>query len=102
MILTVFHGFCMALADSVPGGTIAFILGFYERFLDALHGLFRGKGAERKAGLLYLLKLGIGWGAGMAACVVLLSGLFAVTVATYGVERELYLPVELFHPLFVP
>ena len=43
MILTAFHGFCMALADSVPGvsgGTIAFILGFCERFLDALHGLF--------------------------------------------------------------
>ena len=33
---------------------------------------------------------------------LLLSGLFAVTVATYGVERELYLPVESFHPLFVP
>ncbi len=80
MIVTAFHGFCMALADSVPGGTIAFILGFYERFLDALHGLFRGKGAERKAGLLYLLKLGIGWGAGMAACVVLLSGLFAKNI----------------------
>ena len=35
MILTAFHGFCMALADSVPGvsgGTIAFILGFYDRF----------------------------------------------------------------------
>ena len=80
MILTAFHGFCMALADSVPGvsgGTIAFILGFCERFLDALHGLFRGTGAERKAGLLYLLKLGLGWDAGMAACVVLLSGLFA-------------------------
>ena len=80
MILTAFHGFCMALADSVPGvsgGTIAFIPGFYERFLDALHGLFRGTGAERKAGLLYLLKLGRGWDAGMAACVVLLSGLFA-------------------------
>ena len=33
----------MALADSVPGvsgGTIAFILGFYDRFLDALHQLF--------------------------------------------------------------
>ncbi len=69
-----------ALADSVPGvsgGTIAFILGFCKRFLDALHGLFRGTGAERKAGLLYLLKLGLGWDAGMAACVVLLSGLFA-------------------------
>ena len=83
MIVTAFHGFCMALADSVPGvsgGTIAFILGFCERFLDALHGLFRGKGAERKAGLLYLLKLGLGWGAGMAACVVLLSGLFAKNI----------------------
>ena len=80
MIVTAFHGFCMALADSVPGGTIAFILGFYERFLDALHGLFRGKGAERKAGLLYLLKLGLGWGVGMAACVVLLSGLFAKNI----------------------
>ena len=36
MILTAFHGFCMALADSVPGvsgGTIAFILGFYDRFI---------------------------------------------------------------------
>ena len=83
MILTAFHGFCMALADSVPGvsgGTIAFILGFYERFLDALHSLFRGTNAERKAGLLYLLKLGLGWGIGMAACVVLLSGLFAKNI----------------------
>lgn len=38
MILTAFHGFCMALADSVPGvsgGTIAFILGFYDRFINA-------------------------------------------------------------------
>ena len=87
MIVTAFHGFCMALADSVPGGTIAFILGFYERFLDALHGLFRGKGAERKAGLLYLLKLGIGWGAGMAACVLVLSGLF---------EQNIYFMSSLF------
>lgn len=31
---------------------------------------------------------------------LLLSGLFAVTVAAYGFERELYLPVELFHLLF--
>ena len=35
MIYTIFGGFCMALADSVPGvsgGTIAFILGFYDNF----------------------------------------------------------------------
>ncbi len=51
MILTAFHGFCMALADSVPGvsgGTIAFILGFYDRFLDTLHSLFgKDAGARR-------------------------------------------------------
>lgn len=83
MILTAFYGFCMALADSVPGGsggTIAFILGLYERFLDALHNLVRGTGQERKAALIYLLKLGIGWGIGMIACVVLLSGLFAKNI----------------------
>lgn len=83
MILTAFYGFCMALADSVPGvsgGTIAFILGFYERFLEALHNLVRGTGQERKAALIYLLKLGIGWGIGMIACVVLLSGLFAKNI----------------------
>lgn len=48
MLLTAFHGFCMALADSVPGvsgGTIAFILGFYDRFINSLHGLFRGDAA---------------------------------------------------------
>ena len=53
----------MALADSVPGvsgGTIAFILGFYDRFINALHGLFRGNWKQRKAALTYLLKLGIG------------------------------------------
>lgn len=83
MIVTVFHGFCMALADSVPGvsgGTIAFILGFYECFLDALHDLFRGERERRKAGLRYVLKLGLGWGVGMAACVILLSGLFAKNI----------------------
>lgn len=79
MILTAFHGLCMALADSVPGvsgGTIAFILGFYDRFLDALHSLFGKDTAARKAALLYLLKLGSGWILGMGACVLALSKLF--------------------------
>ena len=42
MIYTIFGGFCMALADSVPGvsgGTIAFILGFYDNFIGSLHTL---------------------------------------------------------------
>ena len=79
MLMTAFHGLCMAVADSVPGvsgGTIAFILGFYDRFLDALHGLFRGDMAVRRKSFLYLVKLGLGWGIGMGVCALLLSGLF--------------------------
>ena len=90
MILTAFHGFCMALADSVPGvsgGTIAFILGFYDRFLDALHDLFGKDGAARRTALIYLLKLGVGWAAGMIACVLALSSLF---------EKNIYFMSSLF------
>ena len=62
MLVKMFHGFCMALADSVPGvsgGTVAFILGFYEKFIDALHGLFGKDNGARKVAVLYLAKLGV-------------------------------------------
>lgn len=81
--ITPFHGFCMALADSVPGvsgGTVAFILGSYDRFINALHDLFGRDNTRRKEALGYLLKLGIGWAAGMALCVSLLAGLFSVHI----------------------
>lgn len=73
------HGFCMALADSVPGGsggTVAFIMGFYDRFIGAVHDLVFGGWRERKAALFYLVKLGIGWAVGMALAAVALSALF--------------------------
>lgn len=57
----------------VSGGTIAFILGFYERFLDALHNVVRGSRAARKDACTYLLKLGVGWAIDMGSCVVLLA-----------------------------
>ena len=83
MILTAIHGFCMALADSVPGvsgRTIAFILGFYDRFLDALHSLFGTDNTARKTAIVYLLRLGAGWVIGMGACVLVLSKLFAAHI----------------------
>ncbi|MDD2992143.1 MAG: DUF368 domain-containing protein [Pygmaiobacter sp.] len=79
MLLTAFHGMCMALADSVPGvsgGTIAFILGFYEHFLNALHDLFGKNNAARKDAFFYLVKLGVGWVVGMGLSVLVLSSLF--------------------------
>ena len=83
MILTAIHGFCMALADSVPGvsgGTIAFILGFYDAFLDALHSLFGRDRDARRAALRYLARLGAGWAVGMIACILVLSKLFAAHI----------------------
>ena len=81
MVLTPFHGFCMALAGSVPGvsgGTVAFILGFYDRFINALHDLLGRDNAARKTALAYLLKLGVGGIVGMGLCASLLAGLFAM------------------------
>ena len=79
MLLNIFHGFCMALADSVPGvsgGTVAYILGFYERFIGAIHALFSGTREGRAQAIRYLLKLGIGWGVGMISSMLVLSKLF--------------------------
>lgn len=82
MLLTAFHGFCMALADSVPGvsgGTIAFILGFYDRFINALHNLL-GDRRQRRNALAYLLNLGGGWLLGLTASVLALARLFAANI----------------------
>lgn len=80
---TLFGGFAMALADSVPGvsgGTVAFLLGFYERFVGALDALVHGTWDERKTALRYLLKLGLGWAAGMALAVTALASAFTTGI----------------------
>lgn len=73
------NGFCMALADSVPGvsgGTVAFIMGFYDQFISSIHNLSFGKMKEKKSAMMYLAKLGTGWVIGMAMAAVILSALF--------------------------
>lgn len=72
-------GFCMALADSVPGvsgGTVAFIMGFYDQFIGFIHNLVFGKLEEKKTAAMYLVKLGTGWAVGMLMAVTVLSALF--------------------------
>lgn len=74
-----FNGFCMALADSVPGvsgGTVAFILGFYDQFIGSIHQLVFGKKKEKVKAMRYLVKLGVGWILGMILAVLILSYLF--------------------------
>ncbi len=79
MIRQGLNGFMMALADSVPGvsgGTVAFIMGFYDNFIGAVDDLLRGNRVRKKAAAKYLAKLGIGWAAGMVLAVLALSSLF--------------------------
>ncbi len=78
-----FHGFCMACADSVPGvsgGTVAFLMGFYERFVGAIDSLVFGSRREKLPALLYLLRLGAGWAVGFGACAVLISKMFSENI----------------------
>ncbi len=72
-------GFCMALADSVPGvsgGTVAFLMGFYDDFIGSLNDLMMGKMDAKKKAVLYLIKIGIGWVIGLGLSVLVLSALF--------------------------
>lgn len=72
------QGFSMALADSVPGvsgGTVAFVLGFYDKFINSLNTLISRKG-DKKEAIKFLVKLGIGWVIGMAIASLILSSLF--------------------------
>ena len=79
MIINFFNGLLMALADSVPGvsgGTVAFILGFYDKFIASLDDLFRGNIEKKKKALVYLIKIGIGWVIGFLLAASVLSSLF--------------------------
>ena len=78
-IIQFIRGFCMALADSVPGvsgGTIAFLLGFYDKFIDSIDDLLTGTKEERKDAFVFLIKLGIGWISGFVIAVLILTSVF--------------------------
>ena len=79
LILNIIRGFCMALADSVPGvsgGTIAFVLGFYDEFIGSLYAITTEGLAAKKRAMIFLGKLGIGWVIGMGSSVLVLASLF--------------------------
>lgn len=93
MIRNIVNGFCMALADSVPGvsgGTVAFIMGFYENFIDALNNIFARDKNNMKKSAIYLGKMGIGWIIGILSSILLLSALF---------EKNIYFMSSLFFGL---
>ena len=79
LLINVVRGFCMALADSVPGvsgGTVAFILGFYDKFIGSLAHLVNGSKEERKEAVFFLAKLMLGWLIGFCLSVLVLGKIF--------------------------
>lgn len=69
----------MALADSVPGvsgGTIAFLLGFYDKFIGSLNDLIGGSKEERKEAVKFLIKIGIGWVIGLILAILFITSVF--------------------------
>ena len=59
----------------VSGGTVAFVLGFYDKFINSLNTLISRK-KDKKSSISFLIKLGIGWVIGMAIASLILSNLF--------------------------
>lgn len=87
----------MALADSVPGvsgGTIAFVMGFYDKFINSLQSLVSRKSTkeEKKDSLIFLIKIGIGWVIGLLLAVKFISSVF---------EKNIYSISSLFVGLIV-
>lgn len=78
------EGLLMALADSIPGvsgGTVAFLLGFYDKLVHSLRHIISKDFKARQKALRFLLWLGTGWAAGMVLAVLLLDG---------AIERHVY------------
>ena len=78
-IMNVLLGLFMALADSVPGvsgGTIAFIMGYYDEFINSLYNIVKGNGEQKKKAVSFLIKLILGWIVGFILMVLLLGIIF--------------------------
>lgn len=78
-IVNFFNGLCMAAADSVPGvsgGSIAFILGFYDKLINSIDGVLSKDKKERNDSIKFLIKLGSGWVIGMILSVLILTTVF--------------------------
>lgn len=83
VIIQFIRGFCMALADSVPGvsgGTVAFLLGFYDQFIGSVDDLISGDMEQKKKALFFLIKLGIGWACGMVSAILVLANVFEANI----------------------
>lgn len=79
MLIKILGGFLMALADSVPGvsgGTVAFIIGIYDDFINSLNNIASRQKEKRMAAIKFLLTMGSGWIVGMALAAMVIKAVF--------------------------
>ena len=73
-------GILMAFANSVPGvsgGTIAFLMGFFDDMVSSLNTFLSKDSKEnRTKSLFFLIRLGIGWIVGFVAAVLIVTSVF--------------------------
>ena len=77
-ILIILTGLLMALADTMPGlsgGTICFIMGYYDKLLSSIKDLLNKD--KRKSALTFLIKIGVGWIVGLVIGVLVIEKLLA-------------------------
>lgn len=78
-VINFLNGFFMAFADSVPGvsgGTVAFLLGFFDKFINSLNNILSGKFNEKKKAVYFLFNLAIGWSVGFVIATLILGNMF--------------------------
>lgn len=79
MLIKIIGGFLMALADSVPGvsgGTVAFIIGIYDEFINSLNNIVSKDKEKRMSAVKFLIKMGSGWIVGMAMAALVINAVF--------------------------
>ena len=77
-ILIGITGFLMAIADTMPGlsgGTIAFIMGYYDEFIESIKNLTNKE--KRKKSIKFLINLGVGWIGGALIGILLIDKLLS-------------------------
>ncbi len=85
IVLNLIRGMFMAFADSVPGvsgGTVAFVMGFYNELIASINNLMSGSSKQsKKNAFTFLIKIALGWSIGMIVSILFISSVF---------EREIY------------
>ena len=95
-MLELIGGIVMGFGGSVPGvsgGTIAFLMGFFDEMIDSINA-FVSKGSQnRKKAFFFLLRLGIGLVIGLIGATLLITAFFEAHIHAVS---SLFIGVTLF------